>query len=369
MSSDTDTLSHQQDQKKKVRVLIVAATLPIVGGQTVQAARLLERLRADDVVDVDILSINPVFLPSLQKIKYVRTLITWPKYIFDLLTTVPKYDVIHIFSASYFSFVISPTPAMAIAKFLGKKTILNYHSGEAEDHFKTWPMTAIKTVEEFDKIIVPSNYLVDVFAKFGQKAKAVFNFIELDQFPFRQRSPLRPVFLSNRNFEPHYNVACVLKAFRIIQDKFADAKLIVVGDGGQREYLKDLSKELGLNNVVFRGSVDPDSIAKIYDESDIYLNTSSIDNMPLSLLEASSAGLPIVTTNAGGIPYIVENEITALVSEVDDHHQIANNALRLLNDAELSDRLTTNAREEVKRYSWDNVGNQWIKAYTELADQ
>lgn len=364
--SEQNNISNK-NADKRVRVLIVAATLPIVGGQTVQAARLLQRLKNDGRVDADILSINPVWMPSLQKIKYVRTLLTWPKYIFDLLANVRHYDVIHIFSASYLSFVISPTPAMIVAKLAGKKTILNYHSGEADDHLSTWPMTAPLTISEFDRIIVPSNYLVDVFGKHGFKAEPIFNFIELEQFPYRDRSPIKPVFLSNRNFEPHYNVGEVLKAFRTIQNEFSEASLIVVGDGSQREYLHSLSAELHLKNVDFRGAVDPDTIPQIYNEADIYLNSSSIDNMPLSILEAFASGLPVVTTNAGGIPYIVKNEVTALMSGIGDHQTLTSNALRLLNEPELARRLTASAHQEVQRYSWQNVGNNWVKAYTELA--
>lgn len=367
MSDITYSSDNFKERTKRVRVLIVAATLPIVGGQTVQADRLLQRLQNDGRVEADILSINPVFLPQLQKIKYVRTLITWPKYLFDLLNTVGKYDVIHIFSASYLSFVISPTPAMIVAKLLGKKTILNYHSGEAEDHLKRWPVTAPLTINEFDRIIVPSNYLVDVFAKFSFKAEPIFNFIELDQFPFRERPALKPIFLSNRNFEPHYNVADILRAFRLIQNEFTNASLIVVGDGSQREYLHSLSNELGLQNVDFRGSVDPNEISQIYNEADIYLNSSSIDNMPLSILEAFASGLPVITTNAGGIPYIAENEVTALLSETEDHQALALNALRVLNDSTLAANLIEAAKNEVQKYSWKNVGDQWVDTYTELA--
>ncbi len=353
---------------EKTRVLMVAPVLPIVGGHTVQAGRLLGKLNEETNVQVSIQPINPRFFPRLQRIKYVRTFLTWPKYLLDLTVNIPKFDVIHIFSASYTSFVISPSPALFISRFYGKPTILNYRSGEAEDHLRRW-RTAVPTIRMFDKIIVPSGYLVDVFAKFGLEAEAIFNFVDTARFPFRERNPLRPIFLSNRNFEAHYNVGCTLRAFKIIQLSIPDAKLIVVGDGPEREQLKDLSRDLKLKNVDFRGPVQPDDMPAAYDEADIYLNSSSIDNMPNSIIEAFSAGLPVVTTNAGGIPYIVDDGRIGLLVGIDDHVSLAESALKLLGDHQLAQNIITKTRKEVEKYSWERVRDQWVELYRSLADK
>ncbi|MBK9165441.1 MAG: glycosyltransferase family 4 protein [Acidobacteria bacterium] len=330
-----------------------------------QAERLLRRLSAVPGLEVALQPINPQFLPRLQKIKYVRTLITIPKYVIDLLFRVRSFDVIHIFSASYSSFVISPTPALLVAKLFRKPTILNYRSGEAEDHLRRWK-SAIRTASQFDEIVVPSGYLVDVFAKFGLNAHSIFNFVDTDRFSFRRRDPLRPVFLSNRNFEAHYNVQCTLHAFKQIQGQMPEASLLVVGDGPLRAELRDLASRLELRNVEFRGSVSPDQMPSVYDEADIYLNASSIDNMPNSVIEAFSAGLPVVTTNAGGIPYIVEHERTGLMSAVNDPESLAQNALRLFREPDLAERLISAARDEVKRYTWERVADEWVELYRSM---
>jgi hypothetical protein len=191
--------------RRRLRVLIVAPSLGILGGQAVQAARLLARFRTERSLAVSFLPINPA-LPGLfgklQEIKYVRTVLTSLVYIALLLWRVRSFDVIHIFSASYFSFMLAPTPALLIAKLYGKKVVLNYRSGEAEDHLKRWRRTAIPTMRLADEVVVPSGYLVDVFARFGLVARSIYNFVETDCFRFLTRRPLRPVFLSNRNLEP-----------------------------------------------------------------------------------------------------------------------------------------------------------------------
>ena len=363
------TVATQEAVGKRLRVLIVAPSLDILGGQAVQAAQLFARLRDETSLEVSFLPVNPRLpgpLRKLQKIKYVRTVVTSLLYWGLLLARVHKYDVIHIFSASYLSFVIAPTPAILIARLYGKKIVLNYRSGEAEDHLRRW-RTAIRTLRMADLIAVPSGYLVDVFAEFKLAARPIHNFVDTERFKFRERVPLHPVFLSNRNLEPMYNVSCVLRSFSIIQQRYPKAHLIIAGDGSQRGELLSLARKLELRNVEFLGRVEPHRMPEVVRAAGIYLNASEIDNMPGSIIEAFASGLPVVTTDAGGIPYIVTGERTGLMVRCGDHEQMAAAALRLLEDRALASRLSINAREECKKYEWLAVKNEWLNLYHELA--
>ena len=244
---------------------------------------------------------------------------------------------------------------------------MNYRSGEMSDHLTTWRRTAVRTIQLFDSIVAPSGYLVDEFAKFGLVAKSVFNFVDVDRFKFRKRESLRPVFLSNRNFEAHYNVPCTLRAFAIIQAEIPDASLVVAGDGSEREAIHELAAKLALKNIEFMGRLQPEDMPALYDKADVYLNSPSIDNMPNSIIEAFACGLPVVSTDAGGIPYIVEHEKTGLLVGVDDHAALARQAVRLFQEETLADRLIAAAREEVQKYTWQNVRGEWMRTYRELA--
>ncbi|HOK46156.1 MAG TPA: glycosyltransferase family 4 protein, partial [Bryobacteraceae bacterium] len=234
--------------------------------------------------------------------------------------------------------------------------------GEAEDHLRRW-RSAASAIRLADSIAVPSSYLVDVFRQFGLQARAIFNIVETERFPFRERNPLRPVFLSNRNLEPMYNVACTLRAFALIQRRIPDARLIVAGYGSQRSQLEALAQELGLRDVSFLGRVTPQEMPQVYDQADIYLNSSEIDNMPLSILEAFACGLPVVTTDAGGIPYVVEHGRTGLIVGKGDYRAMADAALRLLEDPALAAALIRNARRECSKYRWESVRQQWLELY------
>ncbi len=320
-----------------IRLLLVAPALRILGGQAVQANYLLQHLSSEPGFEVSFVPHNPRLpgpLRLLQSIKYVRTLVTSFVYCLNLLIQIPRHDIVHTFSASYLSFLIAPAPAIIIARLFGKKVILNYRSGEAEDHLRNWPRTAAPIMKLADELIVPSQYLVDVFWKFGLRATSVANIIDPNRFRFKERKPLLPIFLSNRNLYPLYNVACILRAFAKIQQKFPEARLIIAGDGSQRPSLQALARALKLQNVEWRGRVAPHKMHELYDEAHIFLNSSNIDNMPGSILESFGTGMPVVSTSAGGIRCIVTHEQTGLLVPRNDHDAMAAWAIRLLESPE-----------------------------------
>jgi glycosyltransferase involved in cell wall biosynthesis len=178
---------------------------------------------------------------------------------------------------------------------------------------------------------------------------------------------LRPHFLSNRNFDPIYNVPCVLRAFALVQASYPEARLTIAGDGQQRAEIESLVRELNLKNVELTGLVAPLRMPELCAAADIYLNASNVDNMPLSILEAFSAGLAVVTTDAGGIPYIVAHEETGLMVRMNDHEAMAAEAMRLLQDDELAQKLVRQARGECAKYNWNAVRGEWLKLYNEVA--
>ncbi|HEX8370381.1 MAG TPA: glycosyltransferase family 4 protein [Pyrinomonadaceae bacterium] len=352
---------------EKTKILIIAPALPLVGGQAVQAQRLLENFRRESHLEVDLQPINPQVAPRLQKIPYVRTAVTTLKYLFDLLGKIPRADIVHIFSAAYYGFVLSVVPAVLLARLFGKKTIINYRSGEAENFFRGWGRYFLWTVRMADAVVSPSGYLVDVFEQFDVKGRSIFNIIDTDKFTFRARKKLRPIFLSNRILESLYNIECIFRAFRIISEKFPGARLIVANDGIEREKLERAAREMNLKNVEFIGLVPHDKIAALYDSVDIYLNSPNFDCMPGSLIECFASGLPVVSTNAGGIPYIVADGETGLLVETNDAEALAAKAIYLLENPEAAPAIINNARKECAKYSWAAIRPQWLALYEKLA--
>lgn len=350
---------------RQIRVLLIAPSLDILGGQAVQATRLLSCLGAEPELRMAFQPINPR-IGFLRQIKFLRTVATFLRYFFEMMFRAWRYDILHVFSASYYSYSFWTLPALFFAKLYRKKIILNYRDGQADDHLRNW-RSALPTIRRMDRVVTPSGFLVDVFARFHVPAKSIFNIIYMDRFRYRQRRRLRPVFLHNRILEPLYNIECALRAFRIIQNRYPEATLTLAHDGPSRGQLKRFAKELRLENTTFVGRVPHNRIADLYDSVDLYLTSPNFDCMPGSLLECFASGLPVIATAAGGIPYIAENERTALLAPCDDHEALAQAAFRLLDDEALVERLTRNAYEECKRYSPFVIQKQWLKVYRELA--
>ena len=351
--------------------MLVAPSLSILGGQAVQADRLMRSWAGDPDIRVSLLPVNPEApgpLRLLQRIKYVRTVMTQLIYWPALVRRLRGADVIHVFSASYSSFLLAPWPAVQVARLLGKPVVLNYRSGEAPDHLAK-SRVARRTVADVDLNVVPSRFLQEVFAGFGIASRIIPNVVDLERFRFRERRPLRPHLVSTRNLEPLYNVACTLRAFRLVQDEYPDATLMLVGQGSEEPRLRTLARDLGLQGVTFVGRLDPGEIWRAYAEADIYVQTPNIDNMPTSVLEAYASGLPVVATAAGGVPAILTDGEHGLLAPLDDHQAVADAVLRLLREPSLVTRLAAQAHARCKSCTWPAVRPLWIDAYRSVLER
>ena len=341
----------------------------ILGGQAVQADRLLRAWEGDPDVDAWLVPINPIPPRPLRRavdIKYLRTIATQLCYWPLLLRELKRADVVHVFSASYFSFLLAPLPAVLIAKLLGKPVVMNYRSGQAPDHLQRSAI-ARATLRWVERNAVPSAFLRDVFREHGIDADVIPNIVDVDRFGFRKRQPLAPNILSTRNFEGLYNIPCTLRAFRLVQDRYPAATLTLVGAGSEESRLRELASSLNLQNVRFTGRVAPSDIWRYYADADIYLQTPDIDNMPSSVLEAFASGCAVVSTRAGGVPAILTDESHGLLVECGDHVAAAEQIGRLLADPALVDRLTTAARESCDQYRWQTVRSKWVALYEGMA--
>src|SRR6266700_7354257 len=200
---------------RRLRVAIVAPSLRYVGGQSVQADLLTRFWEGDPEVQVSFIPVDPPFPAGLQwvcRVPFLRTMVRTPFYLASLWRGLRGVDVAHIFSAAYASFLVAPFPAWLVATMLGKKTLINYHSGEARNHLNgSWfARTVLKRV---GRVVSPSGYLVDVFREFDLAVESVPNIVDVSQFKYRERAPLRPHLVCTRGFHPYYSIDIVIKAF------------------------------------------------------------------------------------------------------------------------------------------------------------
>lgn len=364
-------LSPSENKTAPLKIAIIAASLRYVGGQSVQAELLLQNWRNDSDVQAQLIPIDPLFPRGLRwvdRIPLLRTILREPIYLWALWRGLKDSDIAHIFSASYWSFMVAPTPAWLIARLRGKKTLIHYHSGEARDHLRRF-RSALPVLRKADRLVVPSGYLADVFCEFGLEAEAVPNIVDLSQFSFRVRDPLRPHLVCTRGFHTYYSIDVVVRGFAEVKKAFPEAQLDLVGGGPEEAEIRGLAANLKLSGIKFCGVASRQEIGRFYDQADIFINASRLDNMPVSILEAFASGTPVVSTAPEGMRYLVDHERTGLLSEVGDPQALANNVIRILRDSNLAARLAANAHEESRRYSWPIVREQWLKVYRSLAGE
>src|ERR1700682_455324 len=352
---------------KRLRVSIVAPSLPYVAGQPAQSDLLLEHWQNDPDIDISFLAVDPPLPRALawaETIPGLRTILREPIYFWHLWRGLKDVDIAHIFSASYWSFLLAPAPAWLFARMKTRRiqTLINYHSGEARDHLRRF-RSAKFVLSRVDKIVVPSGYLVDVFREFGLPASAVPNIVDLSQFRYRERVPLRPHLVCTRGFSTYYSVDVVVRAFAEVKKEYPEAQIDLVGNGPLEGDIRKLVADLHLTGVNFTGVASRQEIGKYYDQADIFINASWLDNMPLSIIEAFAAGIPVVTTSPECMPYLVEHERTGLLSPVGDEKALAANVIRLLRDPALAARLAQNAHHESRNYTWEAVREQWLNTY------
>jgi L-malate glycosyltransferase len=356
---------------KSISLLVIGPSMDILGGQAVQVHRLLGILEDVRGLQITFLPINPrppKPLLWVLEIRGLRTIVTFAQYIVRLAWTIPKHKVLHIFSAGLTSYALWTLPALLLGRLWRKKIILNYHDGQADQHLREW-RTAKPTIALADRLVTPSDFLVDVFRRHNIQARSIVNIIDPSGWVYRKRRKLRPIFMTNRILEPLYNVACILRAFAIIQKSYPEATLTIAHSGCSRPSLEKLAQDLKLENTRFIGRVPHDRVTELYDSADIYLTSPNIDNMPVSLLECFATGLPIVATKAGGIPYVATDRESALLVDINDHEALAARSIELLENEELVEHITNGGLEAVKRYHPAPVREQWSALYRELAKE
>ena len=212
--------------------------------------------------------------------------------------------------------------------------------------------------------IAPSHYLKIVFEDKGYKVKYIPNNIDTKYYYFKERKELKPNILFVRSFHKRYNPVMAIEVFKEIKKDYPEATLCMVGapdSGNLFQFCKKLVNKYEMHDsVVFKGVLPKNVWHKLSESYDIFINTTNVDNMPVSVIEAMSMGLPVVSTNVGGLPYLIEHEHDGLLVNKADAVGMVNEIKRLLSDSELANKLSVNARKKSESFDWMKVKDLWI---------
>lgn len=331
-----------------MNVLLICNYKPKVGGISGQVD-ILQKMLQTDGHTAEVFSTKASFLR--------RMLLP-----FKLKSTGKDFDVFHIHCCSNWGF-LPAVVGVSVGRRLGKRIVLTYHGGGGEKFFDRHPKLVRHFLTRTDANIVLSGFLAQVFERHGLPFVTIPNILELDDSRFRQREMLQPNYICTRAHEPLYNIPCILRAFRKVQSIRPEATLTLVGGGSEHENLVRMAEELGLQNVTFTGRVANEDIYTYLDRADIMLSAPTVDNMPVSVLEAMNAGLLVISSKVGGVPYMVKNNSTGLLFDSDDSDALAGKMLWAVDNQTVARAIALQGHKAVSRYRWENIKEQLYKAY------
>lgn len=260
--------------------------------------------------------------------------------------------------------------AAKMCRWFGIKYIPILHGGNLPARFQSSPQKCKAVFGNSITNIAVSDYLLSYLGKAGFKGTVIENSICLGEYNFKHRTRLQPQILWVRSFHETYNPQMAVHLVHELKPQYPDAQLTMIGPDidGSMEKCKLLSAELGIERqIIFTGKLSKEEWTKLAQEKDIFINTTNYDNLPVSVLEVMALGLPVVSTNVGGIPYIITHKQNGLLTNADDVTEMASAVTLLLGDSSMASTISNNAREYVERYSWDIIKIKWQNLLHSLA--
>jgi glycosyltransferase involved in cell wall biosynthesis len=345
---------------------LVGPLPPPSGGMANQTLQLAALLRAEGI-EVETIQVNAPYQPAwLGRIKGLRAVARLLPYLGSLWRAAGRVQVFHVMANSGWSWHLFAAPAIWIARLRGTPVVVNYRGGEADGFLAAARRWVAPSLQRADTVIVPSGFLEAVFGKYGFSTQVVPNIVSLERFSSardpREGTGLR--LLVARNLEPIYDNATALRTLALVRAHDPHATLVIAGSGPLRADLERLATELDIAQAVtFTGRVDNAAMAALYRNADVMLNPSLVDNMPNSVLEALACGVAVVSTNVGGVPYLVEDDRTALLVPPQAPEAMAAAVLRLAAEPALAASLREAGLRQVQQYTWASVRPRLLAVY------
>lgn len=253
----------------------------------------------------------------------------------------------------------------------GKPWVAALHGGALPEHARREPERVKAFLRLADAAVAPSAYLLEAFAPWRPDIRLIPNAIDLAACRPRRRVALRPRLIWLRSFHRMYNPQMAVRVLARILPYAPEAELTMAGidrgDGSLQE-CRRLARDLGVEaRVRFPGCVPKSEVGHLLDQADVFLNTTDVDNTPVSVLEAMACGLCVASTDAGGLPQLLRDGEDALLVRVGDAEAMAARVLRLLREPELAQRLSGTAAERAAGFGWERVLPEWVDLFSGLA--
>ena len=265
-----------------------------------------------------------------------------------IVGTIKQVDVYCVAVYSDLSFINTDVASFLIRLF-GRPLVFHLHGGALPEFVIRHPGWVHRVLHRGDTLVAPSQFLVRHLKAPGRVPTIVPNVIDLQDYSFRVRSKIRPRLFWMRSFHEIWNPLMALRVLKRLRRDGLDATLVMAGqDKGMLKSVRQEAEGLGIHDAVcFAGFLDVPAKRSFGEQSDIFINTNRIDNAPVALIEAWAMGLPVVSTDVGGIPELVTDGETGLLVASGDVEQLTAGLDRLVGDAEERRRIGRRGHEFV----------------------
>ncbi|MBF4984215.1 glycosyltransferase family 4 protein [Nonlabens mediterrranea] len=252
-----------------------------------------------------------------------------------------------------------------LCKSLKIRYIPILHGGNLPDRLLKNPKAFQAFINNAHTVMSPSDYLIDAFAKANYKQLIkIPNHIDLKKYTFKKRAEIKPRLLWVRSFADIYNPEMALEVLDVLCEKFPDAQLCMVGPDKDGTMKKCISIAAQKNlTVEFTGLLDKEDWITLSDNYDIFLNTSNFDNLPVSVIEAMALGFPVVSTDVGGIPYLIKNSENGFLTKPFQVDEMVSHITYLINNRIECEQVSENARATAENFDWNKVKLLWLQLF------
>ena len=284
----------------------------------------------------------------------------------SILRLAGQYDVAHVDLFSGPAFLWAEAACYTLAA-LCKPYVVTLHGGGLPGFALRHPRRVGRLLRRAKTVVAPSQYMAHQMTAYCDNIVVIPNAIEVSAYAFRTRSPAGPRAVWLRAFHRTYNPVLAVRVAGLLERQGCPIEIRMLGpdagDGSLAESQR-LARQGGLAQAVaFSGPVAHADVPSQLAQADLFLNTSRIDNTPVSVVEAMATGLCVVSTNVGGIPYLLEEGRDALLVADDDASAMAEAIQAILENPVLAAHLSRNARSKAERFDWSAVLPRWEEIY------
>ena len=300
---------------------------------------------------------------SSKRNKFLRLL----EIVWTIFRERKRIDVLIVEVYSGLAFILADVTSL-VATLLRVPSVFVLHGGNLPDFTKRHTNWVRRVLERADFLVAPSRFLAREMEAHGFCVRIIPNVIELGTYPNKLRRRISPKLFWMRSFHSIYNPAMAVDVFSLIKADYPAASLVMAGvDKGLESEIKSKVSVLGLNDSIrFPGFLDHAGKIREFANADVYLNTNRIDNMPVSVLEAWAMGVPVVATNVGGLPYLIETDKTGLLVSDGNVEEMANAVKSLLKDQDLTERISAHGRLQAELSAWSCVRTNWEQVFEQI---